>query len=179
MQQPGPVPEQPMDLYEKHALAVLAYLLRQLGSREDAEDILLEVFTIVLEKGPALRQDERPLRPLIMAIARNKVVDHYRRSRRFTQASLVGVEERIYEREEREPEQATLRQEEYQQLQRHVRNLPEMQREVLQLRFGEGLRCAEIAQVVSKSESAVRALLYRALKLLRSVYDDERAERSF
>ncbi|WP_236600999.1 RNA polymerase sigma factor [Ktedonobacter sp. SOSP1-85] len=82
-----------------------------------------------------------------MAIARNKVVDHYRRSRRFPQVPLVDVEERIYEREEREPEQATLRQEEYQQLQRHVRNLPEIQREVLQVRFGEGMRCAEIAQV--------------------------------
>lgn len=177
MQQPEPIYERATEVYERHAPTVLAYLLKRLGSREDAEDMLLEVFTVVLEKEPMLRMDERAVRAWILTVARNKVVDFYRRSRRLSSVPLMDVEERLYEHEEREPEQALLRQEAFQQLQRHVRSLPALQQEILQLRFGEGLRSAEIAQIVSKSENAVRALLYRALKLLRGIYDDERAER--
>jgi DNA-directed RNA polymerase specialized sigma24 family protein len=41
---------------------------------------------------------------------------------------------------------------------------------VLQLRFGSGLRCTEIALVLNKSEGAVRMLLYRTIQTLRDVY---------
>lgn len=177
MQQSKPVFEQANMLYENHAPVVLNYLLRKLGSREDAEDILLEVFTVVLEKEATLRQDERALRAWILTIARNKVVDHYRRSGRLARVPLAEVEEQVYAAEEREPEQVFLRQERYTQLQKHVRKLSKSQREVLQLRFGEGLRCAEIAQVLGKTEKAARALLFRTLQKLRGIYDHEQAER--
>ena len=49
-----------------------------------------------------------------------------------------------------------------------LQSLPEMQREVVQLRFGEGLHCDEIATVLGKREGAVRVLLWRALKFLRA-----------
>ncbi len=177
MHQSEPIFEQSTALYERHAPIVLAYLLRQLGSREDAEDILLEVFTVALEKETSLRQDERSQRAWLLAIARNKVVDHYRRSGRLSRVPLADVEESMYEAEEREPEQVLLRQEAYRQLQAHTRKLPNLQQEILQLRFGEGLRCAEIAQVIGRSERAARALLYRTLKKLRGIYDNEQAER--
>lgn len=177
MQQSEPIFEQSTALYERYAPTVLTYLLKQLGSREDAEDILLEVFTIALEKETNLRQDERSLRAWLFAIARNKVVDHYRRSSRLSRVPLADVEESIYEAEEREPEQVLLRQETYKQLQLHTRRLPKLQQEILQLRFGEGLRCAEIAHVIGRSEKAARTLLYRTLKKLRSIYDNEQAER--
>lgn len=177
MRQRNPVLEPSSAIYENHAPAILAYLLRRLGSREDAEDILLEVFTVVLEKETFLRQDNSSLRSWLLTIARNKVVDHYRRAGRSPHVPLADVEEKIYESEEHEPEQVFLRQEIYKQLRTHVRELPEKQQEILQLRFGEGLRCAEIAQIVGRSERAARTLLYRALKRLRNLYDNEQAER--
>jgi RNA polymerase sigma-70 factor (ECF subfamily) len=170
MQQPIQALEQSTALYQHYAPTVFAYLLRRLGSREDAEDVLLEVFLVVLEKGPALEQDEQRMRSWIWTIVRNKVVDHYRRFTRRPSVPLADVEEMIYESDEREPEQVALRREEYAQLRNSMKELPELQREVLQLRFGHGLSCAEIAQVVSKSESAVRMLLHRSLKLLRGLY---------
>ena len=177
MQQSKPVFGQSTALYENHAAAVLNYLLGKLGSREDAEDILLEVFTVVLEKESTLLQDERALRAWILMIARNKVVDYYRRAGRLSRVPLADIEERVYASEEREPEQVFLRQETYTQLQKHLRKLSRSQQEVLQLRFGEGLRCAEIAQVLGKSEKAARALLFRTLQKLRGIYANERAER--
>ena len=177
MRQPVQVFERSTALYESHAPAVLVYLLRQLGSREEAEDVLLEVFTLLLEKEATLHADERAVRAWLLAVARNKVVDHYRHAGRLARVPLAEVEAQLYAAEEREPEQALLRQEASAQLQKHVQQLGKAQQEVLQLRFAEELRCGEIAQVLGKSEKATRALLYRALKCLRSLYDQTYTER--
>jgi RNA polymerase sigma-70 factor (ECF subfamily) len=78
--------------------------------------------------------------------------------------------EALYEDDESSPERKHLKREEYAQLHRAIRALPEEQQEVLQLRFGFGLRCAEIAPVLNRSERAVRMLLYRAIQRLRGIY---------
>ncbi len=44
------------------------------------------------------------------------------------------------------------------------------QRQVLQLRFGEGLRFAEIAILLNKHEASVRKICSRSLALLRGIY---------
>lgn len=177
MSQSKPVFEQSTGLYESYAPVVLTYLLRQLSSREEAEDILLEVFTLAFEKQSTLRQDERSARAWILTLARNKVVDYYRRAGRRAHVPLTAVEEHLYDAEEREPEQAFLRQEASTQLQAQVQKLSTVQQEVLHLRFAEGLGCGEIAQMIGRSEKATRALLYRTLKHLRRIYDTERSER--
>jgi DNA-directed RNA polymerase specialized sigma24 family protein len=43
----------------------------------------------------------------------------------------------------------------------------------LRLRFGDDLRCSEIALVLGKKESAVRVLLMRTLRLLRASYIEQ------
>ncbi len=78
--------------------------------------------------------------------------------------------EALYEDDEISPEGKHLKREEYAQLYRAIKALPGEQQEVLQLRFGFGLRCAEIALVLNKSEGAVRTLLYRAIQTLRGMY---------
>ena len=178
MQQPVQHFEQSTDLYQRYAPAVFAHLLRHLGSREDAEDLLLDVFLAVLEKEAILALDEMKQHALIWAVAHNKVADYYRRSARRTSIPLSEKEETtIYEREEHEPEQVALRREEYAQLYNTMQHLSEIQREVLHLRFGHNLSCSEIGQVVSKSEVAVRTILHRSLKLLRRLYAEDQSER--
>lgn len=158
------------ELYQRTAPALLAYLLRQVNSREDAEDLLLEVFLAALEnkrfKDIALEKQLTWLK----TVAHNKVVDHYRRTGRRAHVPLVQMEESIFEREELEPEQVALKREEFAKLHQTMRNLSKTQQEVLQLRFGHNLNCQEIAAVMEKSEGAVRMLLSRTLKLLRNLY---------
>jgi RNA polymerase sigma-70 factor (ECF subfamily) len=154
--------------YRRYAPAIFAYLLRHINSRQDAEDLLLDIFLVVLEKEPALRLDEQRLQGYMRTVARNKVADYYRRIHRHPLVPLEDVEETIYESEELAPERVVLDQERYTQLYRAVNELPELHQRILQLRFSHGLRCAEIATAISKSESAVRMILYRTLKLLRT-----------
>ncbi|MBV9229830.1 MAG: sigma-70 family RNA polymerase sigma factor [Chloroflexi bacterium] len=178
MQRPTPGFEQSTTLYQRYAPTIFAYLLRQVSSREDAEDLLLEVFVAVLEKETVLECDEQRIRAFIWTITHHKVADHYRRLKQRPNVSLKDFEELIYESEAQAPEQIVMRQEERSELLTALSVLPELQREVLHLRFGHELSCGEIAQVISKSEGAVRMLLHRSLKLLRSLYNKQQAGRN-
>lgn len=166
MQQPHAAQRQSVEaqLYQQYAPTIFAYILRQVASRDDAEDLLLEVFLAILEQKSSVALDEQQLQRLIWTIARNKVVDHYRRQQRRPSVPLNDVEGAYYTSEELAPEQVALKNEEYRQLHTTLKTLPDFQREILRLRFGHGLRCGEIATILAKSEGAVRVTLHRTLK---------------
>lgn len=157
--------------YQRHAPGIFAYLCRHTTSREDAEDLLLEVFLAALEHGKFAALGEKEQQSWLWAVARNKVVDHYRRSTRHPSVPLIQAAESVFENEELAPEQVALRNEEYAHLHARLKELPALQQEVLRLRFGNNLRCAEIAAILEKSEGSVRMLLSRTLKLLRTIYE--------
>jgi RNA polymerase sigma-70 factor (ECF subfamily) len=79
----------------------------------------------------------------------------------------------LYADEKSSPEQVSLEREEYARLASAVRQLPELQQEVLRLRFGHGLNSDEIGSVCEKSGAAIRVLLSRTLRLLRNLYTDQ------
>lgn len=156
-------------VYRRYSPQILAYLLRHVPSHQDAEDLLLDVFLAVLEKLPALNIDERRLAAYIQTVARNKMVDYYRQRGHHQFVSLEEAVETAYEPEELAPEQLALAHEQYAKLHQAVSALPEPQQTILRLRFGHNLRCGEIATRLSKSEGAVRMMLSRTLRLLRSL----------
>lgn len=69
------------------------------------------------------------------------------------------------------PSQAAVKSERQQQLDDALATLPEEQREVLRLRYAEGLATAEIAARLNKSDVAVRVLLTRIVQRLRDLLD--------
>src|SRR5260221_11636312 len=68
-------------LYELHATAIFAYLRRQTASREDAEDLLVEVFVVAGESSAFDHLGEKEEVALLWRVAHHKAVDAYRRSR--------------------------------------------------------------------------------------------------
>jgi RNA polymerase sigma-70 factor, ECF subfamily len=158
------------DLYQRHAPGLFAYVYRQIASREDAEDLVLDVFLMVLRQQDFATFDEQKQVAWLWTITRNKVVDRFRKSARQQHVPIDPLADTLYEDDELSPEREHLKREEYTQLHRAIKTLPEEQQEVLQLRFGSGLRCTEIAPVLDKSEGAVRMLLYRSIQTLRGIY---------
>lgn len=158
------------DLYQRHAPALFAYAHRLLSSREEAEDIVLDVFLAILQHPRFATFDEGRQKAWLWTMTRNKSVDCYRRYARHRQISIEWLSEPLYEDSMLAPEQLSLKQEEYAQLYHAVQTLPKSQQEILRLRFGHGLRCDEIAPLLEKNEGAVRSLLYRSLQKLRALY---------
>jgi RNA polymerase sigma-70 factor (ECF subfamily) len=156
-------------LYQRHAPVLFAYLFKQTASREDAEDLLLEVFLAAMERSNLEERSEQEQHAWLWAVARNKAADHFRQRKRHPSAPLKLVEETVLSDAALEPEQVLLKREAFAELFAQIEQLPALQQEVLKLRFGHGLRSAEIAQLLKKKEGAVRMLLSRALRVLRSL----------
>jgi RNA polymerase sigma factor (sigma-70 family) len=160
-------------LFQHHAPMLFTYLRLHVSSREDAEDLLVDVFLAALEHASFRQIPEKEQFLWLRRVAHNKVVDYYRRQARLQGriVALDDVAETTYEDDELAPEQISLRNEEYARLQACLTDLPDPQQQLLQLRFGEGLPCTEIATILGKREGAVRMMLSRTLNLLRTIYE--------
>ncbi len=159
------------EIYQRHAQTVLLYLRRYLASREDAEDLLLEVFLRAVEKQIPLTLPEAEQRAWLLYVARHKLVDYYRQRHRHPSVAFdeMSIESPVAA-DEQSPDQLALLHEDHRLLHEHFATLPEQYQIVLWLRFAYGLRSKAIGQQLQKSEGAVRTMLSRALNHLRSIY---------
>jgi RNA polymerase sigma factor (sigma-70 family) len=158
-------------LYQHHAPALLTYLVLHTPSREDAEDILVEVFLAALEREQFNEIAQEHQRSWLWRVAHNKVVDYYRYTKGRQFLSLAEVAETAFDDEDLAPEQVSIRREDQTDLHTYIQHLPVSQQQVLRLRFVNDLRCTEIAALVGRSDGAVRMLLVRALNYLRKAYE--------
>ncbi len=163
------------ELYRRYASKIFPYLCQHLSSLDTAEDLLLEVFLTTLEHEQDLEsrlEDEQ--RAWLWTVARNKIFDYYRHTRRHQTVPLEQIAGMIAN--DGTPEQVALRNEEYDSLRSNLKKLSTLQQEVLQLRFTGGLPCAEIAEVLNKREGAIRTMLSRTLNTLRNIYRQQAKE---
>ena len=160
------------DLYHRYAPVIFAYICQHTVSREDAEDLTLEVFTAALERNDLSELPDSEKLRWLRRVAHNKLIDNYRRLKRHRVTSLENAE--TFHFALPSPEQSALNQEVYQWLHRAIASLAPSQQAVLRLRFGNELRFDEIAVMLNKREGAVRKLLSRALSALRAAYDQEK-----
>jgi RNA polymerase sigma factor (sigma-70 family) len=158
------------ELFEQHSEKLFAYLRQHTQSREDAEDTLVETFMAALAETKFAHLSETAQIAWLWRVARNKAVDAFRKATSRRNVPLGLASETICEDEARDPEQVALRQDEEREIHDLVYTLPELQQEILRLRFGFGLHCGEIAVILGKREDAVRAMLSRTMNSLRQLY---------
>jgi RNA polymerase sigma-70 factor (ECF subfamily) len=156
-------------LYHQYAARLFAYIYRHLPSQQDAEDILLETFIAALKQNnlPGFASERQMA--WVQQVAHNKIVDWYRREKRVTLLPLEQAIEVIDQAPT--PEQYAEQREIHERLYHALGLLSELEQQVVRLRFGHGLRFAIIAEVINHTEGSSRALLSRALRHLRAVYD--------
>ena len=163
-------------LYDRYASTIFAYLYRQMASREDAEDLLLEVFMAALSSDRFFSLTDEQQLAWLRRVARNKVIDRYRHT------AIVNMQplEQILEAEDGMPgpEQYTLKQEQYEHLYQALEQLSPPQRELIRLRYGNGLRLVEIASMLDKPEGTVRKLLARTICQLRTLFEQQERGKS-
>jgi RNA polymerase sigma-70 factor, ECF subfamily len=154
-------------LYLLFADRIYRYLLARLADVEAAEDVTTQVFIRLIEKIGMYRIGPKDNVAIFSAwlyrLAYNKMVDVIRSQKR---ANLVELEraEDLPERPFLDDIDARL---DFEAILEKLTVLNEPQREVIVLRFVEEMSIAETAQIMQKSEGAVKALQHRALESLR------------
>jgi RNA polymerase sigma-70 factor (ECF subfamily) len=134
-----------------------------LRSRAEAEDVVQDVFVRVLEHRRSLAA-VRDMRVWLVRVAWNLAIDRRRRLRpeQFDEGFAESLVARNLAADEALKEAQRLR-----SVLRELERLPKAERNVLLLSVVEELGTAEMAEVLGRSESAIRALLFRARTRLR------------
>lgn len=153
-------------LYERYVEVVLRYCYRRLGNWADAEDVTSLVFARVAAALPRYRSGS--FRSWLFTIAHNAVANS-RRGR-----NPVEPLERAGEILDAgpTPEEIAFAAEERDELARALRQLPDLQRRVIELRLA-GLTGPEIAAVLDRSHAAVKMLQLRAIDRLQELLGSE------
>jgi RNA polymerase sigma-70 factor (ECF subfamily) len=155
---------------QQHALdAVFSFAFLRCGRREDAEDVTAEVFAAALASIQGFRGEARIVTWLI-GIARRKLIDVARRRGRRPEVleADLGEADPLGEATASEnPQEAWERREQTERVRALVLQLPELQREALWLHCVDQLSLAETAQILDRTENAVKGLIHRARVTLR------------
>jgi RNA polymerase sigma factor (sigma-70 family) len=144
-------------LCARYQSRLLSFCRHMLASREDAEDVLQEVFAAAFN---AVLADERAInvRPWLYRIARNRSLNHLRR------ASAIGMDSMDVHFADHgiSTSDRVLRRESFRELIVDVHGLPETQRSALLLREIDALSYEQIAQAMETTVPSVKSLLVRA-----------------
>jgi len=155
------------EIYDAYYLPIYRFIFRQVGDVETSRELASEVFHRMLK---ACRNDVefiQRLTPWLYCTARNLVIDHYRRQQYRNHLPLD--EENIMSNYDT-ADVAELRIS-AEQMREALQKLTPDQRQVILLKFMEGLSNQEVADALSKPVGAVKALQHRALVALRHLLD--------
>jgi RNA polymerase sigma-70 factor (ECF subfamily) len=138
--------------------------------REDVDDICQDVYVRVYES--AQRQVPSPTKPLVFAIARNLLIDRFRRNRITPINGVPDIAALDVAADEPGPDRGAIARNELHLLRDAFNRLPPRAREVLVLKRIENLSRREIAQRLGISENTVKQHLVEATRRLADMLHD-------
>ena len=156
------------ELYDATSRLVFGLVLRIVGDRASAEEVLLDVYTQAWRQ--AANYDEARGAPLawLMTIARSRAIDRIRSSKHDQQKDPLDAVAELSDREP-SPEQATVDSERRQLVRAALDTLPTEQREVVELAYYSGLSHSEIASRLGQPLGTVKTRTRLAMIKLRDM----------
>ena len=148
--------------YDDHVWDVYGYFAYRLSSRDDAEDLTQLTFERALKAWDRFDARRATVGTWLLAIARNLLVDHYRRDHSYRHEPIGDDEALGYSEAEADglglsPDLAA-----------GLERLGRREREVIALRFGGDLTGPQIAELLGLTLSNVQQILSRSLRRLRA-----------
>ena len=158
-------------VYDCYVDQIFRYLYYRVGSHALAEDLTSETFLRALRRIDSFTYTGKDIGAWFTTIARNLVTDHVKSSRFKLEVSTAdmldadraddGIEAQVLDRLQNAA------------LLDAVRQLKPEQQECVVLRFLQGLSVAETAEVMSRSDGAVKQLQLRAVRALAKLLPEQ------
>lgn len=155
-------------LYDHYLPMIYRFILLKVGQREEAEDLTHQVFLKAWQSIGSKYSDEGlPFSSWLYRIARNTVIDHYRRSRPTVEIGEDDIREELIFRPDlmdrmdlADGAKAALE---------AMKDLKDIERNILIMRFVEDLSVKEVAEALGKTEGAVKVAQHRALEKVKKI----------
>jgi RNA polymerase sigma-70 factor, ECF subfamily len=154
------------ELYLAHHEQIYRFIWSRVHDPAHAEDLTGEVFLRMVANLSNYQDRSLPFRAWLYGIARNLVIDDYRKSRIRQYVPLESVAGDAVEG--KSPEELTEQVLAFTRVKNALSKMAPDQREVIELRFLAGLSLNEVAASVNKTVAAVKSLQHRGLTVLRN-----------
>ena len=154
-------------LYKRYARSVFGLALRRLGDRGRAEDAVQETFASVWRSASTYKPERGPGAPWLYAVARNAIVDRAR--------SRSEIPAEIPDEPATGPGPADQAEQSWVawRVHRALEELPEREREVIQLAYWSGLSQSEVAEFLGLPLGTVKTRTRAALMRLSDILGNE------
>jgi RNA polymerase sigma-70 factor (ECF subfamily) len=154
-------------LYRRYVRSVMGLALRRLGERERAEDAVQEAFAAVWRSAASYRPERGPGGPWLWAVARNAIVDRLR-----TRPEPPVEAPDLPSAEAGPPDRAESAYVAW-RVHRALEELPDREREVIELAYWSGLSQSEVADYLNIPIGTVKTRTRSALARLADVLEGE------
>jgi RNA polymerase sigma-70 factor (ECF subfamily) len=151
-------------LYDHYHVSVYRFIYYRVGSVAVAEDLTSEAFFRALRSMSSFKWQGKDFGAWLMTIARNLTADHYKAGR--TRLEFATEDMSAHDSATEGPEHAVLSSLTNEALLQALRELPTEQQECLIMRFLQGLSIAQTADVLGRSDGAVKQLQLRGVRNL-------------
>lgn len=152
------------EIVDMHYDEIYKFIYRRMGNKAAAEDVTQDTFIKFIKNLPYYKEKNK-LKSFLFTIAINTSNDFFRRHKQET--SLLSLDNVSEETTEEVTEDEILQKEEAVIVRQAVLSLPDIQRDVIILRFYHDLKIKEIASVLKIPIPTVKTRLRRALKALK------------
>jgi len=156
------------EMYDTYMPKVYGYVSYRTGNTSIAEDLTADIFEKALKHFDSYREEKASQSTWLMTIARNTITDHFRREGRVQVTREEDAPEEVSEEPDVEDQLALA--EEIRQLRLCLSALPQVDQDIISLKFGVGLNNREIARTLKLSESNIGTRLFRAVRRLRDSF---------
>jgi RNA polymerase sigma-70 factor (ECF subfamily) len=157
-------------LYSLYASTVLALLMKMLGSRSEAEEILQEVFVELWRRAPQYDSSRGSVVAWVVTVARSRALDALRaRSRRYGDKQLQFSDRHALGTDSGRPDVLVSSTRWHQALRQAFKQLSEDQRAVLELSYFLGMSHDQIAETLNLPVGTVKSRILAGMRALRTM----------
>lgn len=156
------------ELYHRYVRSIMGLALRRLRDRGRAEDAVQEIFAAVWRSAASYRPERGPAAPWLYAVARNAIIDRMRaRNEQPTAEAPEVASGEPGPLERAEASYVSWR------VHRAMEELPEKEREVIELAYWSGMSQSEVAEYLNIPLGTVKTRTRSALTRLAGVLEGE------
>lgn len=159
------------DLYQQTHLTVYRYIFGLYdGPVQDVEDLTAETFVRAWKARRRFRGGSDAALGWLLRIARNLVIDSFRRHQRHGYAA--DISEHMIQSPIASPEESAVQKEHIGKLWLVLRKLNTQQREIITLRYLMGWQVKAIARYLDMKENTISVYIRRALQRIRQEWEE-------
>jgi RNA polymerase sigma-70 factor (ECF subfamily) len=164
-----------IEAYNLYSDQIFRFIYFKTSNKEDAKDlnslVFLKTWSYIKEGGI---DDYKTLRALLYRIARNAVIDHYRKNSNTEKISLDNEDFKIDLPDEKEDlKKQTEIKSDFEMIEKKMEKLKDEYREVIVLKYIEELSVSEIARIINKSKGNTRVIVHRSIKALQELMEED------